>query len=131
VTDPNKTDLQPRPGHHYRSRRKGNQTNIWEVAGLWEKSKDLPVTEVPLDFFNQYLDKNFWFAQKNPPNLRNFLKHCIKVAEADLAYPIILDEDGKVLDGIHRLVKAYLMEEKTIKTVRFPVTPPPDRVEFD
>jgi hypothetical protein len=128
VLKPDLPEYKPPARKHYYSCHSGNQVLIWEVAGLWEKSKGMPVIEMPLAFFNRYLDQDFWFRNK-PPTLRNFLRHCVKIAEADLSYPIILDEEWRVLDGIHRLVKAHLMDEKIVKVVRFPVTPPPDRVE--
>jgi hypothetical protein len=42
---------------------------------------------------------------------------------------IILDDDGYVMDGRHRIAKAILTGEKSIKFVRFDVTHSPDFYE--
>ena len=55
--------------------------------------------------------------------LRELADHMQAVLDADLSYPIILDEDGEIMDGRHRLMKAILNRESTIKAVRFDVNP--------
>jgi len=42
--------------------------------------------------------------------------------------PIILDEDGELMDGRHRIMKALLIGLETVKAVRFDQNPPPCRV---
>lgn len=37
-----------------------------------------------------------------------------RIKKADLDYPILLDKDGKIKDGYHRLAKAFLKGHKTI-----------------
>ena len=48
---------------------------------------------------------------------------------ADMSCPIILDEDGELMDGRHRLMKALWAGHKTIKVVRFDINPPPCKVD--
>ena len=48
--------------------------------------------------------------------------------EADLRYPIILSADGRVMDGMHRVAKAYLEGRETIQAVQFEVDPRPDYI---
>lgn len=55
--------------------------------------------------------------------------HMKAVNEADMAYPIILDEDGDLMDGRHRLMHAMLNEHKTIKAVRFDKNPEPCSID--
>jgi len=43
-----------------------------------------------------------------------------------MAYPIILAPDGRVMDGMHRVVRALLEGLPTIAAVRFDVHPEPD-----
>jgi disulfide oxidoreductase YuzD len=62
-------------------------------------------------------------------NLREMCTHIEAILEADLSYPIILDEDGEILDGRHRVMKALIDREKTIKAVRFLENPSPCRVD--
>jgi ParB-like chromosome segregation protein Spo0J len=61
--------------------------------------------------------------------LREMVMHMKAVQKADLSMPVILDEDGELMDGRHRLMKAILLGKKTIKAVRFDVNPRPDIVE--
>ena len=93
----------------------------WSVPRLFELSKVLPVMEVPLDHLNIY-------HKYGNVTLREMVVHMKAVNNADLKYPIILDEDGDLMDGRHRLMKALLTGAKTIKVVRFEKNPPPCKV---
>lgn len=42
-----------------------------------------------------------------------------------MEYPIILDEDGAIFDGRHRVARAMLDEMESIKAVRFEIDPNP------
>jgi hypothetical protein len=55
--------------------------------------------------------------------------HMRAVNDADLDKPIILDEDGELMDGRHRLMKAMLIGNETIKAVRFDENPSPCKVQ--
>jgi hypothetical protein len=57
---------------------------------------------------------------------RDLAEHVRLVDEADLASPIILSADGRVMDGMHRVVKALLEGHDGIAAVRFDVEPEPD-----
>lgn len=90
--------------------------NKWSVARLITLSKDLSVFEIPLNHLNIY-----YLYEKL--TLREMVMHFIAVRDADLQYPIILDEDGEVMDGRHRIMKAIIEGRKTIKAVRFDENP--------
>ena len=96
----------------------------WSVARLIELAKDLPVQEAPLDAINVY-------NKLGDLTLRELAMHVKAVNEADLQYPIILDEDGEIMDGRHRVVRAMIEEKKMIKFVRFDENPPPCCVDDD
>jgi hypothetical protein len=96
----------------------------WSVARLIELSKNLPVLEIPLDHLNV---NNIY----NRLTLREMVMHMDAVKAADLAFPIILDEDGDILDGRHRIMKAMLLRKKTIKAVRFDENPEPCEIIED
>ena len=51
--------------------------------------------------------------------------HMKAVLNADLSFPIILDEDGEIMDGRHRIMKAILEGKRNIKAVRFNENPEP------
>jgi len=78
--------------------------------------------EIPLDHLNMYV-----IYEKL--TLRELVMHMATANAADLSLPIILDEDGELLDGRHRLMKALLEGQPTIKAVRFEENPPPCRVK--
>jgi len=46
-----------------------------------------------------------------------------------LKYPIILSKEGRVMDGMHRIIKALLLGHKTIKAVQFKEDLQPDHVD--
>jgi len=48
-----------------------------------------------------------------------------------LSYPIILDDEGYVMDGRHRIFKALLKNKPSIKAVRFTKTPKCDFIKAD
>ncbi len=97
-------------------------TDAWDVDRLVELSLDLPVREVGLESIRQ-VDAPYWGVSLTP---RELAEHCQLVQEADLSYPIILAADGRVMDGMHRVVRALLEGRHTISAVRFEVQPEPD-----
>jgi len=94
----------------------------WSVLRLFELARELPVMDVPLD----HLD--LWYTYKDL-TLREMVMHMKAVNAADLGRPIILDEDGQIMDGRHRIMKAMLTGAATIKAVRFDENPSPCRVK--
>ena len=97
--------------------------NRWFISRLIEKAKDLPEQEMPITGLNLY--------ELSPKikSIKSFVGHIKKVLDADLSFPIILDDEGYVMDGRHRVAKALLEGKETIKFVRFEETPTPDFVE--
>ncbi len=95
--------------------------HTWSVARLITLAKDLPVMHIPLEHMNM-------FYKYENLTLRELVGHMKAVQDADLRYPIILDEDGDIMDGRHRLMKAILEGKKTIKAVRFTENPSPCKV---
>lgn len=94
----------------------------WSVARLIELSKDFEVMDIPLDHLN------IWHNYETL-KLRDMVMHMKAVNDADLSFPIILDEDGEIMDGRHRIMKALLLGKKTIKAVRFDENPRPCRIK--
>lgn len=93
----------------------------WSVARLIRLSRDLPVFDAPLDCLSVW--------KKYDLTMREMVMHCKAIDCADLSYPIILDEDGEIMDGRHRIMKAMMVGLKTIKAVRFDENPKPCEVE--
>lgn len=95
--------------------------HTWSIPRLFQLAKDLPVMEVPLDHLN--IDLSY-----SNLKLRGMVMHMKAVLEADLSYPIILDEDGGLMDGRHRIMRALLEGKDTIKAVRFDENPRPCQI---
>jgi len=98
--------------------------HIWSVARLFELAKELPVMDIPLDHLNVY-------TKYEKLTLRELVMHIKAVQDADLEFPIILDEDGEIMDGRHRIMKAILEGRSSVKAVRFDENPTPCRIQED
>jgi hypothetical protein len=94
----------------------------WRVARLFELARALPVMDVPLDHL-------YLYSVYEKLTLREMVMHMKAVNAADLDFPIILDEDGEIMDGRHRLMKAMLTGAESVKAVRFEENPEPDRID--
>lgn len=106
----------------------GKERHVWTVERLWHLSATLePFDFVVSDFDG--LDEDCWYGSTNTPTIRSVLDHMQRIEAADLRHPVILSETGVVMDGLHRICKAWLAGHTTIRAVRFPQTPPPDRIE--
>jgi len=92
----------------------------WSVARLIFLSRNFEVMEISLNHLNVA-------DSYDHLRLRDMVSHMRAVLSADLSKPIILDEDGEIMDGRHRVMKALLNNEPTIRAVRFDVNPSPCR----
>ena len=77
---------------------------VWYTEQLWALAAELPAFELSVTEVAE-LDQDCWFENR-PPTLREVAKHCQRIVAADLRYPIILNADGSLMDGGHRLCKA-------------------------
>lgn len=100
-----------------------NNGEHYSVARLIDETKNLTPFELPLAGID--LDQNIW----SDCNIYSLAWHVKRVREADLSAPIILDWNGSVADGRHRIIKALTEGHKTIKAVRMTWKIEPDRVE--
>ena len=89
-------------------------------------SRDLPVNHIPLESIAE-VDSAYWFTG-NPQSatVRAIVEHIRMVQATDLAHPIILGVDGRVMDGMHRIARAMLEGHSSIRAVQFEVHPAPD-----
>ena len=106
---------------------------VWYSENLWRMAAALPVVEVALDSVKAWtgvaaLDEDCWFVGARVPTLREVARHCRRINAVTFEYPIILNDDGTLMDGGHRLCKALIEGRETIEAVRFPSMPPPDEV---
>lgn len=71
------------------------------------------------------LDEVRWFSERmhRLPTCRAVAEHARDIYEADFRFPIILSPSGIVLDGMHRLCKAFLEGKEEIDAVQLPEMP--------
>ena len=88
-----------------------------------------PVTTIDIKKYLYTLDfkgwgdpsKNIFYSPMdviNNPNNKEYANEINRIKEADLSYPIIADSKH-IIDGVHRLTKAYLNGNKTLKAYIF------------
>jgi len=101
---------------------------IWYTERLWKLAKDLSEYDVDVEHFDE-LDRDCWFGEGRTPTIREVADHCRRINETDLEYPVIINDNGRLMDGGHRLARALLEGRKTVKAVRFEEMPEPDEIE--
>ena len=100
---------------------------VWHTERLWKLSASFVPFEVEIDSFKE-LDSDCWFGKGTEPTLRKVVGHCRRINEATLDHPVILNADGSLMDGGHRICKALLDGRKTVMAVQFETMPEPDEV---
>ncbi len=112
----------------------------WDSRKVW--SLDEPKVEIDITDLLWHFDIPFWEREgtddynltaweviKNPEIVKS---HFAKVQAADLSYPIdIMENKGRwlILDGLHRLVKAYLQDQKKVSVRKIPRSRIPEILE--
>jgi hypothetical protein len=89
----------------------------------------LPVRTIAIDQIAEF-DQDCWFGT-HIPTCRAVAEHARRIRDADLTYPIILSSNGGLMDGGHRIGKAWLEGLTEIRAVQFVVDPEPDYVVPD
>jgi hypothetical protein len=100
----------------------------WDVDRLLRLTSEQESVDLPLERIRE-LDETFWFSSDGePPTCRLVAKHAKLISETSLDHPIIIDPEGRVMDGMHRVCKALIGGLKTIKAVKLSAMPEPDFV---
>ena len=103
----------------------------WDVRRLVELTSGLPVKEIQISDISE-LDETHWYEHEgNSPTCRSLLQHMQQIDEVDISYPIILDRDGRLMDGMHRVCRAVRDGIDRVPAVRFVTNPEPDFVGCD
>jgi len=97
---------------------------VWRAEDLWEAAKGVPTIELPVDDFVGQLNGTCWTQGDEEVTPNWVLCHTRRILNAE-DYPIIIDQDGIVLDGVHRLCRAVLEGREVIATQRLTVLPEP------
>ena len=114
-----------RPQYHLRPSPQG--LLAWDVRQLIElaASQQLQPRTPPLADIAE-LDQCYWFSEPGDlPTPRAIAEHMKLVEAADTAYPILLDAEGRLMDGMHRAVKRLVQGHADILALQFASTPEP------
>jgi hypothetical protein len=115
--------------YHFRNSAEG--LRAWSVQRLVELSNGLERDRIPLSSIRE-LDEAYWCsASSQKLTCRNVVEHARLMQDCDLAFPVILSSDGRVMDGMHRICKALLLGFDHIEAVRFKQDPQPDFIGVD
>lgn len=107
----------------------GSAFDAWDVDRLIELSRDLPVETVAVADIAE-VDTDYWFGVgPYRSTVRAVAEHAALIREVETQWPIILANDGRVMDGMHRVARALMDGRATVDAVRFAETPSPDHVD--
>jgi hypothetical protein len=111
----------------YGDKRTDGTTPFWRMTTLWASARDAPVVEVEIENLG-VLDEILWFGGPRDvrPTVRNVADRAADILRADLSYPVIMTRAGIVLDGAHRIAKAYLEGTPRIMAKVIDAWPEPD-----
>ncbi len=91
----------------------------YRVSDLISMAATLEAFEVPMNSI--YIGTWPW----GTANIKEFCYHVKRVQKADMSHPIILDDEGYICDGWHRVAKAIIEGQTTIMAVRLEIMPEP------
>jgi len=110
--------------YHFRPSRNGYFA--WDVSRLIDLSAELPVFQLSLDKIAE-LDELWWFqGEDDRPTPRAIGNHVRLMVQADTDFPVIVCPQGRVMDGMHRILKALTSGGDSVKAVQLPQMPDPD-----
>lgn len=115
---------------HFHLRPTEQGCEAWDIQQVIEDSKTL-ITEVIATSSIVEFKSKAWFAfEGHEPTCENITDHAVRIFNSNTSYPIILDQDGKLIDGMHRVCKANILGESKILVKQFKTEyPPHHRVE--
>lgn len=118
-----------RKQYHFRNSRDG--LLAWDIHKLIRLTENLEAEEIELAAISE-LDEPYWYTSEGDrPTCRSIAGHMSLAQAADLSRPIIICPAGRVMDGMHRVVKALLEGRSTIRAFRLPALPDPDYIGTD
>ena len=102
-------------------------TPYWLMRTIWTAAEGKPRVHVAIADLD-ILDAVVWFGgPKNvEPTVRRVAGHARDIYRADLSFPIVMTKAGDVLDGAHRIARAYIEGLQYIEAVILDDWPPPD-----
>ena len=113
----------------YHIRQVGEDTHVWDVNRLLRLHANVPTQAVALSQIAE-IQQAYWFPNTHP-STADIVEHMRLVEAADLAYPILMDAEGKLMDGMHRVAKALLAGHTHIHAQQLSLTPAPDFINVN
>ena len=113
-----------RPQYHFRKTPTG--VDAWNVARLITLSESLPQFEIDPSAVAELQENHWYFHDGSIPSPASILEHVRLIGECDTSFPIILDSNGRLMDGMHRVCKALLEGREKLRAVQFVNDPDPD-----
>ena len=107
----------------------GEEKHYWTVKRLIHLSSDLSVISVAVDPLVKILKSGKWFGANQSPTIGEVLQHVERALKAEQQYPIILSEDGRFMDGSHRVIGAKLNNCHKISAIQFSKNPTPEYIQ--
>ena len=97
---------------------------FFRMQELWQLARNLPIKKVRLSELEGF-DEVHWFGggMNIQPTCRAIAQHARDIYQADLSYPIILSPTGEVLDGWHRICKAFLQGIEELEVIQLQTMP--------
>jgi disulfide oxidoreductase YuzD len=99
-----------------------------DLMHTYINNKKLEVKKVKIDLLLKNLKYDGWGDPtkniKYSPldvlaNPKKYKKDYVRIIKADLKYPIIVDSNYNIIDGVHRLTQVYMNKKQTIKAYQF------------
>lgn len=97
----------------------------WEDKTLWQAAEGKPCIELSV---SELADMSFdgW----NTQTLADVARETRSIIKADMNYPILVTPEHRIMDGCHRVVKAVIYRQTSIKAIILDVSdkdfPKPD-----
>lgn len=105
------------------------QVRYWYANTIWRAAKGAPTIRMALKSI-ELLDDVVWFGgpTNRQPTIRNVAEHAHHIVNADMSHPIIVVRGGEIIDGAHRIARAYIEGRESIEAVVIDEYPEPDGV---
>ena len=103
------------------------KVRYWHTATIWRAAENGRVSRLELSSLD-ILDEVVWFGgpKNRRPTVRNVAEHARDIFNADMSHPVVLTRSGDILDGAHRIARAYLDGQETIEAIILESHPEPD-----
>lgn len=110
----------------YHLRRTSEGIDAFDVRRLIKLSKNLPVRMIDPNQVAELDEDHWYFHSDETPTPRSIVGHLELILECDISHPVILDQGGRLMDGMHRVCRAILEEIDRVPAVQFMEDPEPD-----